>query len=162
MVLSSLGLLLLWWNTTPKASWGGKKRIYLVYSSMSPFIIKGSQDKNSNRTGTWRRTEAEAMHYCCLLPVAGPAWFLLEPRTPSQSGQVTPTSVTNYENVLQKNKYDQSLVEPSSEKLPPQGMENCRNLKVDIMQRVRNLGTLGPKQNIFKWIWKYTMQLLFI
>jgi hypothetical protein len=33
----------------------GEKRVYLAYTSTLLFIIKGSQDKSSNRTGTWRQ-----------------------------------------------------------------------------------------------------------
>lgn len=72
--------------------------------------------------------------------------------TPDHVTDPLVTSIVNYENTLQKNKHDRCLVHPSSEKLPPQEIENYRNLKVDIMQRVSSLGTLSPKQNIFKWI----------
>ena len=47
-----------------KASW--EERIYLVYTSISLFIIKGNQDRNSHRAGA----DAEAMkgvlgfYYC--------------------------------------------------------------------------------------------------
>jgi hypothetical protein len=33
----------------------GEEVVYLAYTSTSLFIIKGSQDRNSNRTGTWRQ-----------------------------------------------------------------------------------------------------------
>jgi hypothetical protein len=33
----------------------GKERVYLVYTSTVLFIIKGIQDKNSNRAATWRQ-----------------------------------------------------------------------------------------------------------
>jgi hypothetical protein len=36
-----------------KATW--EDRVYLSYSSMSLFIIEGSQNKNSNMAGTWRQ-----------------------------------------------------------------------------------------------------------
>ena len=36
-----------------KAGW--KERIYLAYTSVSQFIIEGSQGRNSNRAGTWRQ-----------------------------------------------------------------------------------------------------------
>jgi hypothetical protein len=32
----------------------GEERVYLVYASVALFI-NGSQDRNSNRTGTWRQ-----------------------------------------------------------------------------------------------------------
>ena len=32
-----------------------EKRVYLVYSSISLFYIEGSQDRNSNRAGSWRQ-----------------------------------------------------------------------------------------------------------
>lgn len=48
--LSYLGLLWLWWNTMPKAAWEGK-----AYTSISLFIIRGSQDRNSSRAGSWRQ-----------------------------------------------------------------------------------------------------------
>jgi hypothetical protein len=36
-----------------KASWGG--RDYLTYTSISLLIIKGSQDRNLNKAGTWKQ-----------------------------------------------------------------------------------------------------------
>ena len=33
----------------------GKERIYVAHTSTSLFIIEGSQDRNSNRAGTWRQ-----------------------------------------------------------------------------------------------------------
>ena len=33
----------------------GEKRVYLVHNFTSLFIIEGTQDRNSNRTGTWRQ-----------------------------------------------------------------------------------------------------------
>jgi hypothetical protein len=33
----------------------GEERIYLAYTSMLLFIIEGSQDRNSNRAGSWRQ-----------------------------------------------------------------------------------------------------------
>ena len=32
----------------------GEERTYLAYTSTALFIIKGSQDNNSNRSGTWQ------------------------------------------------------------------------------------------------------------
>jgi hypothetical protein len=37
----------------------GEERVYLAYTSMSLFIIEGSQDRNSNMAGTWSQ---ELMH----------------------------------------------------------------------------------------------------
>jgi hypothetical protein len=60
------------------------KWVYLAYTSISLFIIKESQDKNSNREGTWRQELMQrpwrgapyelVLHGC-------PACFLIEPRT---------------------------------------------------------------------------------
>ena len=33
----------------------GEEKLYLAYTSTLLFIIEGSQDKNSNRAGTWRQ-----------------------------------------------------------------------------------------------------------
>jgi len=33
----------------------GEERVYLAYTSTLLFITKGSQDRNSHRTGTWRQ-----------------------------------------------------------------------------------------------------------
>ena len=33
----------------------GKERVYLAYPSTSLFVTEGGQDRNSNRTGTWRQ-----------------------------------------------------------------------------------------------------------
>jgi hypothetical protein len=32
-----------------------KERVYLAYTSISVFILEGSQDRNSNRAGAWRQ-----------------------------------------------------------------------------------------------------------
>ena len=34
---------------------GEKKRVYLTYTSILLFITKGSQDKNSNKAGSWKK-----------------------------------------------------------------------------------------------------------
>jgi hypothetical protein len=49
----------------------GEERVYLAYISTSLFIIKGSQDRNSNRAGTWRqelmpRLKRGAAHWLAL------------------------------------------------------------------------------------------------
>ena len=33
----------------------GMERVYLAYISIMLFIFEGSQDRNSNRVGTWRQ-----------------------------------------------------------------------------------------------------------
>jgi len=50
-----------------KATWGGKS--FSAYTSIPLFIIKGSQDRNSNKAGRNLEAgaEAEAMEGCCLL-----------------------------------------------------------------------------------------------
>lgn len=50
--LSLPGLLLLWWNTVIKSNLGQKGFTWLTLTT-SPFIIKGSQERNSNKTRTW-------------------------------------------------------------------------------------------------------------
>jgi hypothetical protein len=50
-----------------------EERIYLAYTSILLFIIKGSQSKNSNRAGTLRH--AEAMEECYLIFIAYSAHF---------------------------------------------------------------------------------------
>jgi hypothetical protein len=40
-----------------KASWGG--RVYLADTSLSSFIIEGSQDRNSNKAGNWRQEQRQ-------------------------------------------------------------------------------------------------------
>ena len=41
----------------------GEARVYLFYVSTSPFIIEGSQERNSNRPGTWRQEELMRKSY---------------------------------------------------------------------------------------------------
>lgn len=46
----------------------GEEEIYLAYHSISVFIIEGSQDRNSNKTGTWEaEAGAETMEEPCLV-----------------------------------------------------------------------------------------------
>lgn len=52
--LSLPGLLLLWWNTVIKSNLGQKGFTWLTLTT-SLFIIKGSQERNSNKTRTWRQ-----------------------------------------------------------------------------------------------------------
>ena len=42
------------WDETLGPKQLGEESVYLVYTSISPFIIKRSRDRNSNRAGTWR------------------------------------------------------------------------------------------------------------
>jgi hypothetical protein len=39
----------------------GEKRVYLPYTSTLLFITEGSQDRNSNRAGTWRQELMERL-----------------------------------------------------------------------------------------------------
>jgi hypothetical protein len=67
----------------------GEERIYLVYTSFLLFIIKGSQNRNSEQG---RNLEAEAdtktMVYW-LVPMACSAYFLIEPKTTSPRNSTT-------------------------------------------------------------------------
>jgi hypothetical protein len=51
---SLLGFLLLWWNTKTKVQ-VGEERVCLAYLSTVLFLIEGSQDRISNRAGSWRQ-----------------------------------------------------------------------------------------------------------
>ena len=53
-MLSQGFLLLMRCDTTTKRQLG-KERVYLASTSMLLFIIKRSQDRNSNRAGSWRQ-----------------------------------------------------------------------------------------------------------
>ena len=69
---------------------------------MSLLIIEESQDRNSNREGTWRQELiTEVMEECCLVvcsSIACPACFLIEPRGGTTSnGLGPPLSITSYE-----------------------------------------------------------------
>ena len=50
----------------------GEERVYLAYTSALLFITEGSQDRNSNRAGTWRQ---ELMQR----PWKGAAYWLAQP-----------------------------------------------------------------------------------
>ena len=62
----------------------GEERVYSAYTSTLLFITKESQDRNSNREGTWRQELiTEVMEECCLVvcsSIACLACFLIEPR----------------------------------------------------------------------------------
>jgi hypothetical protein len=84
----------------------------LDYTSLLLYIIKGTQDKNSNRASMWRQelgkmpgSRKGAAYW--LAPLGLLSCFVLEPRTTSP-GMVPPTmdwillhqSITNQENAL--------------------------------------------------------------
>jgi hypothetical protein len=60
----------------------GEERVYLAYTSALLFITKGSQDWNSNRSGSRCRGHG-GMFLAGLLLLACSACFLVEPRTTS-------------------------------------------------------------------------------
>jgi hypothetical protein len=53
----------------PKPHWEQRRfiRLKLNFHYCSLFIIKGSQDRNSHRAGTWRQELMQKPWYCCLL-----------------------------------------------------------------------------------------------
>jgi hypothetical protein len=62
----------------------GEKRVHLAYTSILLFIIKGSQDRNSNQAETWKqelmqRPWRDGAYW--LAPMACSAFFLIESRT---------------------------------------------------------------------------------
>jgi hypothetical protein len=63
----------------------GEERVYSAYTSILLFITKGSQDWNSNRSGSrsWCRGHG-GMLLTGLLPLACSACSLIEPRLPAQ------------------------------------------------------------------------------
>jgi hypothetical protein len=63
----------------------GEERVYSAYTSTLLFITKGSQDWNSNRSGSrsWCRGH-RGMFFTGLLPLACSACSLIEPRLPAQ------------------------------------------------------------------------------
>ena len=74
-----------------RASW--EERIYSAYTSTWLFITKGSQDRNSNRAGTWRQELMQKpwrVLLTGLLPLPCSACFLIEPR-PRSPGMEPPT-----------------------------------------------------------------------
>ena len=56
--------------------------VYLAYTSISLFIIKGSQDRNSSRAGTWRQELMQRpwTSSACWLAVMTVSACFLEPR----------------------------------------------------------------------------------
>jgi hypothetical protein len=84
----------------------GEERVYSAYTSTLPFITKGSQDRNSSRSGSrsWCRSHG-GMFLTGLLPLTCSACSLIEPKTTSPE-MVPPTRglsplITNWENALQ-------------------------------------------------------------
>ena len=65
----------------------GEEKVYLAYTSTLLFITEGSQDRNSNRAGTWRQElmEGPCRGTCFLACSPWPAQsaLLTEPRTTS-------------------------------------------------------------------------------
>ena len=58
--------------------------VYLAYTCTSLFIIRGSQDRNSNRAGTWRQELMQLIHDrvlvigLCLMACS--SYFVIEPK----------------------------------------------------------------------------------
>jgi hypothetical protein len=84
----------------------GEERVYSAYTSMLLFITKGSQDWNSNRSGSrsWCRGHG-GMFFTGLPHLTCSACSLIEPKTTSPE-MVSPTRglsplITNWENALQ-------------------------------------------------------------
>jgi hypothetical protein len=84
----------------------GEERVYSAYTSILLFITKGSQDRNSSRSGSrsWCRSHG-GMFFTALLPLACSAYSLIEPKTTSPE-MVPPTRglsplITNWEDALQ-------------------------------------------------------------
>ena len=80
-----LGFLVLWRNTMTKKQ-VGEERVYLTYTCTSLFIIQRSQDRNSNRAGTWRQASMQRLWKgtsYCLVPHGFLSCFLIEATTTS-------------------------------------------------------------------------------
>ena len=81
----------------------GEERVYLAYSSALLFIMKGSQDWNSSRSGS--RSWWGGMVFTGLLPLACSACSLTEPK--STNPEMAPPTmdppplITNWENAPQ-------------------------------------------------------------
>jgi hypothetical protein len=65
----------------------GEKRVYLAYTSIFLFETEGSQDRNSNWTGTWRQELKQRPWSSWVLLTS---CFLAEPRITSP-GMAPPT-----------------------------------------------------------------------
>jgi hypothetical protein len=71
----------------------GEEKIYSAYTYTLLFITKGSQDRNSNRAGTWRQELMQKpwrVLLTGLLPLPCSTFFLIEPRATS-TGLAPPT-----------------------------------------------------------------------
>jgi hypothetical protein len=84
-----LGFLLLHQNTMTKKQ-VGEERIHLGYTSMLLVFTEGSQDRNTDRTGTWRQELMQRLWRVLLtwLLLACAACLLLEPRTTSSGASL--------------------------------------------------------------------------
>lgn len=60
-----------------------EERVYSAYASTSLSIVEGSQNRNSDRAGTWKQELMQRPWSVLtdLLPMAYSAYFLIEPRT---------------------------------------------------------------------------------
>lgn len=62
----------------------GEENVYSSSTSVSVFIIEGSQDRNSSRGRNLEKgADAEAMEWCYILACS--ACFLIEPRTSTEA-----------------------------------------------------------------------------
>ena len=103
--VSSLGFLLLWWNTIMRRQ-AGEERIYSAYTSE---ILRGSQDRNSSRAGTWRQELIQkpwrgAAHWLASLGFLRLLSYRTQdtrPGTATHHELGPPPSITNWENTLQ-------------------------------------------------------------
>ena len=99
MTTVELSFLLLLRNTMVKQI--GEETVYFSYISRSLFIIEGSQDRNSNRAGTWRqelmKRPSGAVYWlspCGLLGMLSDRTQDHQPRSgPTHNGLGPPTSI---------------------------------------------------------------------
>ena len=67
----------------------GEERVYLAYTSTLLFITEGSQDRDSNKVGTWRQEKIKRL--CLALHgLLSLFFFFIEPRT-TGPGMESPT-----------------------------------------------------------------------
>ena len=90
---------------TPYPKQFGDERVYLVYTSTSRLIIEGSQDRKSNRAGTWRpkviwRGAAYRLATHGLLSLLSYRNHDDWPRDSTAHNGLGPPSITNEENAL--------------------------------------------------------------
>ena len=68
-------------DKTPRPKQLGEERVYLASFSTSLLIIEGSQDRDSNKVGTWRQEKIKRL--CLALHgLLSLFFFFIEPRTP--------------------------------------------------------------------------------